>query len=57
MREAADALDFERAAAARDRINALEETAILTGFEAPARGPGSARGARGRRPKGRRRGR
>jgi excinuclease ABC subunit B len=57
MREAADALDFERAAEVRDRINALEETAILTGFEAPARGSSSVRGARGRRPRGRRRGR
>jgi excinuclease ABC subunit B len=58
MRAAAEALDFERAADLRDRIRALEEGAVLAGFEAepraasgqPARGPRGSAG-RGRRPR------
>jgi excinuclease ABC subunit B len=56
MRAAAEDLDFERAALLRDQIRALQERALLRGFEAPVR-PGSAagRGVRPRRPQRRRR--
>ena len=37
MRTAADDLDYERAAELRDRIRGLEEDALLSGFEAPAK--------------------
>jgi len=37
MREAAAALDFERAAELRDRLRALESGALLAGFAPPAR--------------------
>jgi excinuclease ABC subunit B len=44
MRAASRELDFERAALLRDRINELEEKALLQGFEAPVRAlPGSPR--------------
>jgi excinuclease ABC subunit B len=47
MRAAAEELDFERAALIRDRIHALEEGALLSGFEAPPR-VASASGRAGR---------
>ncbi len=37
MKHAAEGLDYERAAELRDRIHALEEQALLRGFEAPAK--------------------
>jgi hypothetical protein len=53
MKRAAEALDYERAADLRDRIHALEEQALLAGFEAPAReGKGDASGSRGRSGRG-----
>jgi excinuclease ABC subunit B len=45
MRTAAKELDFERAALVRDQINAIEERALLHGFEAK---PGARRRSRGR---------
>ena len=55
MREAAEQLDYERAAELRDRVRRLEEDALLQGFEAPpAQGRDPARQAgRGRRKAGR----
>jgi excinuclease ABC subunit B len=54
MKEAAEQLDYERAAELRDQIRHLEEDALLQGFEAPpvvAKSRPAARGggARGRR--------
>jgi excinuclease ABC subunit B len=57
MRTAAEDLDFERAAEIRDKIKALEEGALIAGYEVegqPARGAGStvrrpSRGGRRRR--------
>jgi excinuclease ABC subunit B len=49
MRTAAEELDFERAALIRDQINAIEERALLHGFEAKQKGPKGRRGGRGRR--------
>ncbi len=47
MQAAVEELDFERAAKLRDRIIELEESALLRGFEAPARtASGSGRGSR-----------
>ncbi len=47
MKAAVEELDFERAAKLRDRIIELEESALLRGFEAPARTvSGSGRGSR-----------
>jgi excinuclease ABC subunit B len=53
MQKAAADLDFERAAELRDRIKALEERAVMLGFEAPARehaadGPAGSRARGGR---------
>ncbi len=49
MRAAVEDLDFERAALIRDEIYALENDALMAGFEAPARrgssSPGRRRGA------------
>jgi len=54
MKQAAEDLDFERAAEVRDRIKSLEEGSLLAGYEAPARS--SAGDGRPRRPsRGRRR--
>ena len=49
MRVAVEDLDFERAALIRDQIFALENDALMSGFEAPPRrgSPG------GQRPRGR----
>jgi excinuclease ABC subunit B len=60
MRAAAEDLDFERAALIRDRIHALEEGALLSGFEAPPRvasagGRAGKGGGRGGSPRRRRR--
>ncbi len=64
MRQAADDLDYERAAELRDRIRGLEEGALMQGFDAPAvvgrdparqRGRGRGRGRDRARPGGRRR--
>ncbi len=54
MKEAAEQLDYERAAELRDQIRHLEEDALLQGFEAPpvvakSRPAARGRGARGRR--------
>ncbi len=52
MRTAATELDFERAALIRDQINAIEERALLHGFEANPRArrrSGGQSGGRGRR--------
>ncbi len=52
MRAAVEDLDFERAALIRDQIFSLENEALMSGFEAPAR-----RGSSGGRPTPRRGGR
>jgi excinuclease ABC subunit B len=58
MKKAAEDLDFERAAEIRDRIKSLEESSLLSGYEAGAkeqrgisalRNAGSKRGGRRRR--------
>jgi excinuclease ABC subunit B len=50
MRAAAEDLDFERAAEIRDRINELEERALMSGYDyAPRPGPARGRGSRRRR--------
>ncbi len=56
MRQAAEDLDYERAAALRDRIRELEEKALMQGFDAPAAvGRDPAKAGRGRRRGGSRR--
>ena len=53
MREAADALDFERAAVLRDQIHKLEEGALLAGFDAgPSAKPAKSRKSDGGRRRG-----
>ena len=52
MQAAVEELDFERAAKLRDRIIELEESALLRGFEAPARtASGSGRGSQRGQPR------
>ncbi len=51
MRQAADELDYERAAELRDQIRSLEEGALLQGFDSPpalGRDPAGGQGRRGR---------
>ena len=56
MRQAAEDLDYERAAVLRDRIRELEEKALMQGFDAPAAvGRDPAKAGRGRRRGGSRR--
>jgi excinuclease ABC subunit B len=48
MRKAAGDMDFERAAELRDRVNELEERALMDGFEAAPRAAGSGKADKGR---------
>ena len=55
MREAAARLDFERAAALRDRVRGLKELELAVGVGAGAARRGGRAGGRGRAPAARRR--